>query len=375
MNRAAKFILLMGLVSLFGDVTYEGARSVTGPFLATFGVSAVLLGLVSGFGEFLGYAFRLLSGYLADRTNQYWLMTFIGYAMILSIPFLALAGSWEVAAVLLILERVGKALRSPARDAMLSFAAKEIGRGWGFGIHEAMDQIGAVAGPIILSAALLSYGYREGFALLTIPAILTLLVLSLAKIEYPTPQKFEVPKKESKTTRKFWLYTFFVFTSIMGFASFPIVAYHLKVNSVVSDALIPLLYAVAMGIDGLFALISGKGYDRIGFRILTLIPIFIPFTLLSFSDSLITVLAGVAIWGAVMGMQETVMRGAVADLTNVEKRGTAYGIFNAAYGLAWLVGGVVIGSLYDLSMSYLAAFVITVEIVAFLVVLKLQRIV
>ncbi|WP_202319690.1 MFS transporter [Archaeoglobus neptunius] len=370
MNRATRFILLMGIVSLLGDITYEGGRSVVGPFLATFGVSAVLVGFISGFGEFAGYAFRLLSGYVADRTKRYWPMTFLGYAMILCIPLLVLANRWEIAAVLIILERLGKAIRSPPRDAMLSFATREIGRGWGFAIHEAMDQIGAVIGPLILSAALLKYNYQEGFAVLAIPALATIAVLTFARFQYPSPRKFEEKRAEVEEKDVFWLYTLFVFSSVMGFASFPIIAYHFKVNSVFSDSVIPLLYAVAMGIDAVSALIAGRAYDRIGFGVLIAIPLLIPLTLLSFTD---LALFGVVVWGAVMGMQETVMRASVADLVKLEKRSTAYGIFNTAYGFAWLAGGVIIGALYEMSFNLLTAFVVSAEFAALVVLYAIVR--
>src|SRR4030042_1671195 len=189
------FIILLGIVSLFGDVSYEGARSVTGPYLATLGASAGIVGLVAGIGEFVGYALRLASGHLADRTKAYWLFTFIGYGLLLSVPLLAYAGYWQLAAVLIILERMGKAIRNPARDTMLSYAAKEVGREWGFGIHEALDQVGAIIGPIVLSLILLSHGgYREGFTVSWIPALLTLAVLAIARRKFPSPQKLQTPE-------------------------------------------------------------------------------------------------------------------------------------------------------------------------------------
>ena len=190
------FIILLGIVSLFGDVTYEGARSVAGPYLATLGASASVVGLVAGIGEFVGYALRLASGHLADRTKAYWLLTFVGYGLLVSVPLLAFAGYWQLAALLIILERMGKAIRSPARDTMLSYATKEVGRGWGFAVHEALDQIGAIIGPVVFSLVFLFHGgYREGFTLLWIPALLTLVVLAIARIKVPSPEKLEASGK------------------------------------------------------------------------------------------------------------------------------------------------------------------------------------
>ena len=198
------FIILLGIVSLFGDVTYEGARSVAGPYLATLGASANVVGLVAGIGEFVGYALRLACGHLADRTKAYWLLAFVGYGLLVSVPFLAFAGHWQLAALLIILERMGKAIRSPARDTMLSYATKEVGRGWGFAVHEALDQIGAIIGPVVFSLVFLFHGgYREGFTLLWIPALLTLVVLAIARKKVPLPEELEAREETGKENR--WL--------------------------------------------------------------------------------------------------------------------------------------------------------------------------
>jgi len=366
------FIILLGIVSLFGDVTYEGARSVTGPYLATLGASASVVGLVAGIGEFVGYALRLASGYLVDRTKAYWLLTFIGYGLLLSIPLLAFAGYWQLAAVLIILERMGKAIRSPARDTMLSYATKEVGRGWGFAVHEALDQIGAVIGPIVFSLVFLFHGgYREGFILLWIPALLTLVVLAIARKKVPSPQKLEAPGETSrqnikdKLPRVFWFYTIFTLFSVAGFANFQLISYHLHVQAIVPDAQIPIIYAIAMGVDALAALLVGKTYDRIGLISLLAVPLLtLPIPFLAFSHSYSLVLIGMALWGVVMGIQETIMRAAIADLTPVERRGFAYGIFNTAYGAGWFVGGALMGLLYELSINYLILFVVVMELIS-----------
>jgi MFS family permease len=366
------FIILLGIVSLFGDVTYEGARSVTGPYLATLGASAGVVGLVAGIGEFVGYALRLASGYLADRTRAYWLLTFIGYGLLLSIPLLAFAGYWQLAAVLIILERMGKAIRSPARDTMLSYATKEVGRGWGFAVHEALDQIGAVIGPIVFSLVFLFHGgYREGFTLLWIPALLTLVVLALARKKVPSPQKLEArgetnkQNDKGKLPRVFWFYTVFTLLSVAGFANFQLISYHLKVQSIVPDAQIPIIYAIAMGVDALAALVVGKTYDRIGLISLLAVPLLtVPIPFLAFSHSYSLVLIGMALWGVVMGIQETIMRAAIADLTPVERRGFAYGIFNTAYGAGWFLGATLMGLLYELSINYIILFVVVMELIS-----------
>jgi predicted MFS family arabinose efflux permease len=366
-----RFILLLGLVSLFADITYEGARSITGPYLSLLGASAAAVGFVSGLGEFIGYALRLFSGYLADRTRRYWLITIIGYLLnLIAVPLLAIAGRWEIAGFFIVMERLGKAIRTPSRDTMLSHATKQVGRGWGFGIHEAMDQIGAILGPLFTSLVLyLKLGYREGFTLLAIPAVLALVCLIISRINFPRPQELETQDSDVNNkkgiTGIFWIYNAFIFLTIMGFASFALISFHFKTMGVVPDVQIPLLYALAMGIDAIFALVVGRLYDRLGFKILILTPLLslsLPF--LVFSSSYFLALIGMILWGASMGIQETILRAAIADLTSISRRGLGYGIFNTSYGFALLLGGSLMGMLYEFSLSYLCLFIVLAQAVS-----------
>ncbi|HOP33904.1 MAG TPA: MFS transporter [Defluviitoga tunisiensis] len=382
---AYKFILLMGIISLLGDIVYEGARSISGPYLAFLGAGASIIGIVGGIGEFVGYALRLVFGYFADKTKAYWTLTIIGYGLLLSIPLLAFSNSWQIAAFLLIMERMGKAIRSPARDAILSHATKQVGRGWGFGIHEALDQIGAIIGPLIFSAVfLLNSQYKTGFGILIIPVVILLMLLFFARSKVPSPQKLEVSiesdkqinsyDNKNKWSKTFWLYTFFTLLSVMGFVQYPIIAYHLNVNSIISNVWIPIFYAIAMGIDGITALIIGRTYDNIGLKTLLVIPIatlVIPF--FAFSYSKIFILFSIIIWGIVMGIHETIMRAAIADLIPLERRGTAYGIFNTVYGLSMFIGGTSIGFLYEISLSYVVTFVVIIEIISLIFLYSLIR--
>lgn len=375
----------MGIISLLGDIVYEGARSISGPYLAFLGAGASIIGIVGGIGEFVGYALRLVFGYFADKTKAYWTLTIIGYGLLLSIPLLAFSNSWQIAAFLLIMERKGKAIRSPARDAILSHATKQVGRGWGFGIHEALDQIGAIIGPLIFSAVfLLNSQYKTGFGILIIPVVILLMLLFFARSKVPSPQKLEVSiesdkqinsyDNKNKWSKTFWLYTFFTLLSVMGFVQYPIIAYHLNVNSIISNVWIPIFYAIAMGIDGITALIIGRTYDNIGLKTLLIIPIatlVIPF--FAFSYSKIFILFSIIIWGIVMGIHETIMRAAIADLIPLERRGTAYGIFNTVYGLSMFIGGTSIGFLYEISLSYVVTFVVIIEIISLIFLYSLIR--
>lgn len=369
-NTALKFVVLLGVVSLFADMTYEAARSITGPYLALLGASGTIVGIVAGFGELLGYALRLLSGYLADKTGQYWGITIAGYGInMVAVPLLALAGHWELAAFFIIAERMGKAIRTPARDAMLSHATAEMGRGWGFGLHEALDQVGAMLGPLIVAVVLYFHGsYQTGFAILAIPAVLTLSVLIAARILYPTPRDLETGVAQFETEgfpRVFRLYVAAAGLVAVGYADFPLIAYHFGKTSTVPEAWIPVFYAIAMGVDGLAALIFGRLFDRVGISILIvavlLSSLFAP---LVFQGGFYAALAGMILWGIGMGAQESVMRAGVAELVSPNQRGSAYGVFSMQFGVYWFLGSTAMGLLYDVSIPMLVAFSVVTQVQA-----------
>jgi MFS family permease len=367
-KTAFRFIILLGIVSLLADVTYEGARSITGPYLALLGASGAAVGIIAGLGELVGYALRLVSGYIADRTGRYWLITILGYVVnLLAVPLLALAGRWEIAAALMITERIGKAIRTPSRDAMLSHATKDIGRGWGFGLHEAMDQIGAMLGPLIVAAVLyVKGGYKISFGILLIPAILAITVLLIARHLYPRPKDLEKSSVALKTKGfplVFWIYLCAVSLVAAGYVDFPLIAYHFKKGAIASDDWIPILYAIAMGIDAIAALLFGRLFDRKGISILIVATIisslFAPF---AFLGGFYAAVIGVALWGIGMGAQESIMRAAIANMISADKRASAYGVFNAGYGLFWFLGSALMGILYDISMPVLIVFSVAVQL-------------
>ncbi len=380
-HKAYRFIVLMGLVSLLADITYEGARSGLGQYLRLLGASAAVVGIVSGLGEVAGYALRPPAGYAADRTRAYWPMTFVGYLLNLAaVPLLSLAGNWQWATGLAIAERLGKGLRTPSRDAMLSHAAHAVGRGWGFAIHEALDQIGAVAGPLLVAGVLFaSDSYRLGFAALAVPAALAMALLTTARLLYPTTHHMEeqVATVEKGILRRglpstFILYTAFIAFTMFGFVHFQLVAYHLSFKGVLPDVQIPLFYAVAMAIDALAALAIGRVFDRMGLATLWTVPILsLPVPFLAFSLQPYLVFVAMILWGTVVGLQETVLRAAVGVLVPVERRGTAFGVFNAAYGLAWFAGSAIMGVLYSFSMPLLLTLAALSQVAAMIVLVPL----
>lgn len=365
---AIRFVILLGVVSLFADATYEGARSITGPFLAVLGASGAAVGIVAGLGELLGYGLRLVSGAISDRTRQYWAITVAGYAInLFAVPLMALAGRWEAAAMLMMAERIGKAIRTPARDAMLSHATEATGRGWGFGLHEAMDQIGALAGPLVVSAVLfLRDDYRTAFAVLAIPAVLAVGTLLLARWLYPRPRELEIARPQltpQGLPRVYWLYLAGAALVAAGFADFPLIAFHFEKNSIAPQNVIPILYAIAMGVDAIAALVFGRLFDRIGLVVLAAVTglsaLFAP---LVFLGNLPAAVVGMVLWGIGMGAQESILRAAVAGMIHADRRGTAYGIFNTGYGVAWFLGSALMGVLYDASLPALIAFSVVVQL-------------
>jgi MFS family permease len=378
-DNSLKFIVLLGIVSLLADMTYEGARSITGPYLALLGASAATVGFVAGFGELIGYALRFASGYLADKTRRYWAMTILGYAInLLAVPLLAFAGNWPMAAILLIAERMGKAIRTPPRDVMLSHAASQVGRGWGFGLHEAMDQIGAIIGPLFV-AGILYYGgnYQISFAFLLLPAILALTVLVTSRFLYPHPPDLEVniPKLKTKGLKRvYWIYIVGVVFIALGFADFPLVAYHFQKVDIISPVMIPIFYSVAMGVDALAALLFGRLFDKIGMWSLIIAVLSSAFFApLVFWGGFNLALLGMALWGMGMGAQESIMRAAVAEMSPVSVRGSAYGFFSTIYGVAWFIGSFTLGLLYDFSLSFMVMFSLLAQIFAVLPLLLIRN--
>lgn len=366
-RTAMRFVLLIGIVSLFADMTYEGARAITGPYLALLGASATAVGIVAGFGEFVGYFLRLVSGYLADRTKHYWSITIVGYAVnLFAVPALALAGHWPLAALLMILERAGKAIRNPARDAMLSHATAQTGRGWGFGIHEALDQTGATVGPLVVAGVLyFKDGYRIAFAVLLIPAILAMATLFTARFLYPNPKSLEtiVPSLEPKGFGSdYWVYLAAVSCIALGYADYPLIAYHFEKADSMPAEWTAVFYSLAMAVDGLAALLFGYWYDRKGIAILVIAALVSSlFAPLVFLGGFFVALAGAVLWGIGMGAQESIMRAAVAAMTPKDRRGTAYGLFNMGFGLFWFLGSALMGFLYDLSIPALVGFSMAIQ--------------
>ena len=367
-SPARSFVLLLGVVSLLGDMTYEGGWSIVGPYMATLGASAAIVGIASGFGELVGYVVRLGSGITVDRTRGYWPIAIFGYVVnVLSVPALALAGSWPVATALVVAERFGKGVRVPPRDAMLASAASRVGAGWAFGVHEAMDQTGALLGPLAVALILFIGGtYQVAFAALAVPALASLVVLGLARRRFPHPERTGEEQRGAVTDRRgFVLYTLFASLTVAGFAHFPIISYHITVQKILSEPLVPLFFAIATGVSAVAALVAGLAFDRVGLASVLFVPVvtaIVPF--LVFGDSPVALAVGMVLWGVVLGAQESTVRAAVAHLVAPGARATAYGIFNTAYGVAWFIGSAALGVAYDRSIPAVIAISVGTQVLA-----------
>ena len=364
------FICAFGIVSLFADMAYEGMRSSTGPFLALLGASGTVVGIVAGAGELFGYLLRLVSGRLAERTRLYWPITLAGYILQMAvIPLLGLSGNWVIAAVIIVAERTGKAIRNPTANFMMSRAGEHIGQGWAFGLQEALDQTGALIGPLIIALVLARHGdYAHAFLWLGVPAILTVLTVSAVALRYPFAGHIAPPDKGSGTAKlstTFWLYAASSGLVAFGFADYSLIAFHFAQSHVVSATMIPILYSVAMGTSGIGALVTGLLFDRYGFSVFPpTILAAAAATPLAFLGGHDLAIAGAALWGLALGAQNSVLTAGVALLIPESIRARAYGTFSAVFGIAWFAGSALMGALYDVSLVALVSVAVIAEFAA-----------
>ena len=360
------------MVSLTGDMVYEGMRSVSGPFLASLGASALAVGIITGAGEAVALLLRLFSGPLADRSGRYWSLTILGYAMTaVCVPLLAVtpfvgALGLALAATLILLERAGKAIRSPSKTALLARVTSSIGRGRGFAVHKALDQVGAFAGPLLVAAVIALAGVQwPAFAVLAVPGAVCLLLLSTLRrhtIDTTSPtSRTEAPEgvapprsvradtavEPQALPARFYAFATSCALGTMGLMTFGVISFHLVDAGLVATAVVPLIYAAAMAAEAVAALGTGFAYDRWGPAVLYAVPVIvITVPALTLAGSLTVVVCGVLLWGAVTGVQDSTVKALVADLVPQARLATAYGVFAAFQGTAALAGGTLAGGLY-----------------------------
>jgi MFS family permease len=392
-----RVVVGFGVVSLAADMVYEGARSVTGPLLASLGASAVLVGLVSGAGEATALLLRVVFGSWADRSRRYWSLTFVGYGLtavcvpLLAItPFLAGAGL-ALACILILGERLGKAVRSPAKTALLAHAAAAVGLGRGFGVHQALDQIGAVAGPLLVAAVAAAAGTLwPAMAVLIVPGAVAMLMLLRIWRSMPNPDPSSDDRVATEKTpegresllsrlhgglpRVFWLFAAASAAASAGLVTFAVISYHLTQDQVVSVAAVPVIYAAAMGASALAALGSGWLFDHNKGGALLALPFLVSAVpVLAFATSPLVAIVGALLWGAAGGVLDSTVKALVADLVPASRRATAYGVFAAVQGAAAVAGGVMAGALYERSLPILIAAVIITQIIALVLLIATLR--
>jgi MFS family permease len=366
---AFAFVLTMGLVNLFADMTYEGGASINGPFLGKLGASAALISIIAGAGEFLGYSLRSVSGYFADRTGKYWLITFLGYIInLLAVPAMALAGNWQTAGALIFAERIGRAMRKPTVEAMLSYSTGKHGKGWVYGLNTALDETGATMGPLLVALALyLKMDFRGSYGLLVISAVLALAALVAARVIFPVPSKLEAGGPATAHakgfTRAYWLYMVAGSCFAAGLMSFELVSYHLFSSRIVAEHWIPIFLALATMMAIAASLVLGRLYDKIGIKAViiavVLASLFSPFV---FFGGFWVALGGLLLWGIGYATQDTLLKVLIASVLPEGKRNFAFGLFYLGYGGGWLIGSVTTGLLYDHSRTALVIFAVVVQL-------------
>jgi len=369
---AISFIVCLGIVSMFADITYEGARSVIGPFLNDLGASAAQVGIVAGIGEMLAASLRFFSGRLADRTRSYWTITIVGYGVnLIAVPALAFAGHWWMAAILVALERTGKSIRGPARDVLLSEATAVVGHGWGFGLHALLDQTGAVIGPLLVAFTVArSHAFGPAFLGLVFPAAAAVAALLVARAWFPAqgatgskrgPQQME----QIRFPRIFWIYVAAAGLLACGFVDFALLSYHFQKTAAFGPATIPLLYSGAMAVNAITAPLFGRLFDRFGIVMLSIGTLISMLSLpLGFLGGPTAAMAGVACWATGIGAQDAILRSGIAQVVSMNKRGSAFGAFNGVFGVMWFVGSAIMGVLYDRSITAVVSFGLGMQLAA-----------
>src|SRR5207244_6392143 len=370
-RSALQFVVIIGIANFFADFTYEGARRIVGPFLGSLGASAAIVGFVAGFGELMGYGLRAVSGYFADKSHRHWAFAFVGYTVnLLAVPALALATRWPVAAALVVAERTGRGIRKPTVEAMLSYAGKSIGAGWVFGLNEALDQAGATIGPLLVALILyFNGGFRTGFGVLLIPALLCLAILVAARLLHPRPHELEQGAEHTfattKLTRAYWIYLGAGSLIAAGFADFALIGFHFHKANTVSSNLIPVFYAVAMASSAIASIPLGRLFDRFGPNIslfaFLISAVAAPFVFLGTS---VPALIGMIFWGIGMSAQGSLLQAMLTGVIPPQKRSTAFGLFDTGYGIAWFLGSAAMGLLYDKSILAVVLFSVILQLAA-----------
>jgi len=317
----------------------------------------------------------LFSGPAADRSGRYWWWMVTGYAMTAAcVPLMALAPALGAAGLvwgsaMVLLERTGKAVRSPAKSVLLAVAARDVGRGRGFGVHKALDQTGALIGPLVVAGVIaLTAQMWAGLLVLAVPGAVALGVLAWLhrSVRDPRhPDKTATGLPLERLPRAFHHYALACSLTTVGLMTFGVISFHLVEDHLVTAAVVPIVYAAAMGAEALAALGTGFAYDRVGSSTLLVLPVVVACVpALVFTDQVWVVVVGVLLWGAATGVQDSTIKALVADLVPGSRLGTAYGAFAAYQAVAALAGGLLAGWLYGVHRGWLVGVIVAVQVAA-----------
>ncbi|HEY6485989.1 MAG TPA: MFS transporter [Candidatus Cybelea sp.] len=369
LRGALRFVVALGIVNLFADMTYEGARGVSGAFLGHLGANGATVGAVAGGGELGGYLIRSVSGAVADRTGRYWINVWVGYAInMLCVPALAFAGSWPAAAGLLVGERIGRGIRKPVTAVILSEAGRRLGRGRVFGLNELLDQIGATAGPLIVAFAVTRGGYRTGFGVLIVPALLTLAALGVAASRGSrlVPNDESEPQGSSDGDRAALVrYAAGGALFAAGYVDFALISYHFSTAGIMPVAAISVAFAIAMAVGAVVSPVAGHLLDRFGKPVIAVaLGVTAAGVPLAFLGRGSLAVAGAAVWGVGTAVQDALLLALVATVLARRRKATVFGLYDLAFGIAWFAGSVVGGVLLDRSITALVAFSMLLQVAA-----------
>ncbi|MGB3341752.1 MAG: MFS transporter [bacterium] len=351
-SKPKKNIFILGLVSLFTDLSSQMVYPLVPEFLISIGASKAIIGMIEGVAESTASLFRTIFGRLSDKLKKRKLFIFLGYGLsALSKPFLYLANVWTVVLGVRFSDRMGKAIRTPARDALISTSVDPSEKGKAFGLHRAMDRIGAIGGPILamLVLSLFSDNVRLVFLLSVIPGILALFFVRFAK-ETSIEQHGDVPiKRNSLRNASFiiFLVSNIIFTLGNSSNAFLILRAREAGLTIIMIPVIWVVYNISCTIS---SPIFGSLSDRIG-RKPIIITSFLFYSFVYFlfgiTKNLLMIWVLFAAYGIYYGLSAGVFRAYIADLVEPKNRATAYGIFNTGIGLALLPASLIMGALWD----------------------------
>jgi MFS family permease len=345
------------MVSLFTDLSSQMVYPLIPVFLTLIGASPATLGLIEGVAESTASLFRAFFGRLSDKLKKRKIFIIWGYGLsAISRPFFYFASHWTIVLTIRFSDRIGKAIRTPSRDALISTSIDQSIQGKAFGFHRAMDRIGAIGGPLL--AMLILYLLKDTmpelsalktmFLISVIPGLIALVFIKFTKETSIIPKTLDKQKKTAMLGKPFILFLLANAFFTLGNSSnaFLIV----KAQEVgIAIFLIPVLWMVYNIICSISSPIFGSISDKIGRKpiiIISFIYYSIIYILFAFADEPWMIWALFAAYGIFYGLSNGIFRAYVADIVEEENRATAYGILNTIIGISLFPASVLMGAIW-----------------------------